>query len=425
MKKDIFNMLENAGDDDMRRLMDMTPGFDSDTSERLLKMSEKKYNIKKNNIAAKADTEYETEISGVDTYKRPVWTRLMPVAASLVLVAGALAVTGSLLKSHAPGGPDDPEPPVIAASTEDPSAPTDTTAKEQATTIVAASGTAETAAETAQAGTETSAVSAAIVPGAPASDASSVQAAGTAESTKPAAQAVTTAAAETDEELIDRLGREGYMEDPEYTAIAKEVLKRYENNYRVCCAPEYKYFDFSDSFEITYNEPGMFGPTERTVTYVRYNDPDFSSFEEMNDNLEKTVPNSLDVFQRWIGNSVTPGCYLDYYDAFPTTTEYNGKLYANPEKSPKSPDNPDIQAAGLRFCMDKPILIEYEGDDEFWAWTVHENWNYTENDPTEGKYYFAHPHFRKYNGVWAMYEFWNAEPDEYMQALREHTGIEE
>ena len=414
MKKNIFNKLENAGDDDMMKLMKHTPEFDSDTAERLLEKSERKYEARKN-AEAGITGGYETEISGVETYRRPVWTRVLTAAASVVLLAGVAAVTGNLLRRQDPIGPDDPEPPVIAASTEDTTSPTDTTDADLMVTDTAVSGTAESevTAETAVADIVTTVVPVSADDSNTAS--ASSEKSGTTAASKPADQAVTTAATETDEELIDRLGREGYTEDPEYTAIAKEVLKRYLDNYRVCCAPEYKYFDFSDSFEITYNEPGMNGPEERTVTYVRYNDPDFSSYEEMIDNLEKTAPNSLDVFQRWIGNHVTPGCYLNYDDEFPTTTEYNGKLYANPEKADLAP---------LRCCLDKPILIEYEDEENFWAWTVHENWNYEDTDHTEGKYYFAHPHFRKINGVWAVYEFWNAEPDEYMQALREHIGAE-
>lgn len=429
MKKDIFNMLENAGDDDMKRLMDLTPGFDERTAERLLEMSERKYDTKKNNAAGNT-AGYETEISGVETYSRPMWKRLMPVAASLVIVAGAIGMAGHLLKGSDPVEPDVSDPPVIAASTEDPSAPA-ATAEETAEAIVTAvpgtDTTAETA-ETAPAATETAAVATVIGQGSGAAATAAVQAATAYDTTKAAGtSAVTPSAPETPVEMIDRLGREGYTEDPEYTAIAKDTLTRAANNYRVCCAPEYRCFDFSDSFEITYNAPGMDGPSERTVTFVRYNDPDFSSYEEMYDNLIRTVSKDPEIFVNNISNQVTPGCYIDCtkQELCPTTIEYNGKLYADPEKSPDNPENRQLLFPYMKYCLDKPILIEHEDDESFSAWVLHENWNYGKTPYTadnEYPYYVEHVYFRQNNGVWGVYECWVTTFDEYVNAMMEHIG---
>ena len=432
MKKDIFNRLENAGEDDMMELMKFTPEFDSETAERLLDRSEQKYRARKKDEAGIRD-EYETEISGVETYRRPVWSRALPVAASLVLLAGVAALTGNLLRDrNDPVGPDDPNPPVIAASTEDTTSPTPAAEGTTQATDVTGTGTSAETGETATAAAET--VVTAVGQGSGTAASAAVQTVTAAETTKAAGtSAVTPSAPETPEEMIDRLGREGYIEDPEYTAIAKDLLTRYENIYRVCCSPEYSYFDFSDSFDVTYNEPGMDGPAERTVTFVRYNDPDFSSYAEIHDCLYKTLVKDQDIYENgigeWgIGNSIAPGSYIDCNDPFPRTTEYNGKLYANPEHCRNNPENVEYNPPYTEFYLDKPMFIEHEDDGSFSVWVLSKNCNYGQTsipELNEHPYCFNHVYFIKHNGAWGVYENWVATFDEYVNAMTEHIGIPE
>lgn len=82
-----LDVLENADDTVKERLAEEFPPQDSNEKERVFRMSERKYNIKKNN---NADRNFVGEeiVKGVEVYKRPKWKIFASLAACAVIVAG-------------------------------------------------------------------------------------------------------------------------------------------------------------------------------------------------------------------------------------------------------------------------------------------------------------------------------------------------
>ncbi|MBR5683945.1 MAG: hypothetical protein IKW96_11840 [Ruminococcus sp.] len=102
-KKNIFDILENAEDELMDDFTDMSPGISDDQLEKLLAVSERNYRMKKKEIERTRkdnDTEGEYTVSGVDRIKRPVWLTPLITAASVVLIAGAVIGSVSLMKNN-------------------------------------------------------------------------------------------------------------------------------------------------------------------------------------------------------------------------------------------------------------------------------------------------------------------------------------
>ena len=117
--RNLFDCLEDAEGRDMEKITKNTPELDEAQFERILSMSERKYNKKKRE---KINSEYtdsfgrEEVAEGVETYdNRPVWIRYAATAAALVLTAGILALTHNILGRHNQT-PDKPAPPIIAAT---------------------------------------------------------------------------------------------------------------------------------------------------------------------------------------------------------------------------------------------------------------------------------------------------------------------
>lgn len=82
--KDInLDMLENAEDEIIDELEHFSSDSDS-TRKRVFSMSEKKYN----DMKRKAEITTPVEVSGVETYRRPVWYKPLCAAAALVLLIG-------------------------------------------------------------------------------------------------------------------------------------------------------------------------------------------------------------------------------------------------------------------------------------------------------------------------------------------------
>jgi hypothetical protein len=98
MKKiDLFDTFENAEDELMEDFTDMSPEISDEKLDKLLAVSERNYEKKKEEIerTSKADnTDDENMVSGVERVKRPVWLRPAAMAASFVLIAGT--VIGSI-----------------------------------------------------------------------------------------------------------------------------------------------------------------------------------------------------------------------------------------------------------------------------------------------------------------------------------------
>ncbi|WP_295084084.1 immunoglobulin-like domain-containing protein [Ruminococcus sp.] len=98
MKKDELDLsvLENA---DSRTVGDLSENYkaipDSDIS-RLYARSEELYK----NRTAKNSGEYSTSVSGVEIYHRPVWKKVLTVAASLVLICSAITGAAIFYKNN-------------------------------------------------------------------------------------------------------------------------------------------------------------------------------------------------------------------------------------------------------------------------------------------------------------------------------------
>ena len=85
--KDIdLRVLENADDDTIRKIAADCPSSD-EAKERMFAMSRKIYNSRTN------EREYnkETEVSGVEIYRKPKWHKFTAVAAALLIVTGVTA----------------------------------------------------------------------------------------------------------------------------------------------------------------------------------------------------------------------------------------------------------------------------------------------------------------------------------------------
>lgn len=95
-----LDVLENTDDTIKERLAEEFPPQDTDEKERVFRMSERKYNIKKNDSAEFFSGE-ET-VKGVEVYKRPKWKIFASIAACAVIVAG-IGGGGYMLK-HLRGG---------------------------------------------------------------------------------------------------------------------------------------------------------------------------------------------------------------------------------------------------------------------------------------------------------------------------------
>ena len=97
MKKIDLGILDNADDDVIEKL----PLFSSDeeTKKRVLTMSEKKYDELMNQKKDEKYNEYSESVSGVETYRKPVWHRALCTAAAVAVIAGGLG-TAALLKNR-------------------------------------------------------------------------------------------------------------------------------------------------------------------------------------------------------------------------------------------------------------------------------------------------------------------------------------
>ena len=98
----IFDILENAENDSMDRLIDKCPEISDEQLDRILVMSERKFKMQdKETTRAKKDNIKVTEnnvVEGVDRVRRPAWLRPMSAAASLILVIGIIAGSTALIK---------------------------------------------------------------------------------------------------------------------------------------------------------------------------------------------------------------------------------------------------------------------------------------------------------------------------------------
>ena len=122
-EKDLFDILENAENDSMERLIDKCPELSDEQLDRILAMSEKKF---RKQMAQAEGTEREAtikmtkndDVSGVEVAKRPAWLTPLATAASIVLIAGiAIGSTAMLKRNHKPGGGGGVVTPAVTVTT--------------------------------------------------------------------------------------------------------------------------------------------------------------------------------------------------------------------------------------------------------------------------------------------------------------------
>ena len=148
-ENNLFDILANAEDDTMERLIDKCPEISDSQLDKILSMSERKYKKEKKEIerTEKADNIEMTEndtVEGVERVKRPAWFAPLSMAASFILIAGiALGSTMLLRKNgHNSGGGE--QLPAVTVTTKKSDTTTDVTSAKSGsgvtTTFTTASG---------------------------------------------------------------------------------------------------------------------------------------------------------------------------------------------------------------------------------------------------------------------------------------------
>ncbi len=104
MKKDDIDLraLENADEETIKRLSELVSPVSEKDRDRLFEKCEKRIGRE----SGSEDT--GTVVTGVETYRRPVWRSALAVAASFVLIAGACTGGALMLKSLGGGSDIDP-----------------------------------------------------------------------------------------------------------------------------------------------------------------------------------------------------------------------------------------------------------------------------------------------------------------------------
>ena len=104
MKNDDLNldMLENADERTVERLSEEYSAVTESDVKRLYEKSEKLYNSRKTDFYF----EPQDTVTGVEPYRRPMWSKVLAAVSALVLVTGAVT-GGALLIRNFSGRPDD------------------------------------------------------------------------------------------------------------------------------------------------------------------------------------------------------------------------------------------------------------------------------------------------------------------------------
>lgn len=321
--KNLFDCLENAEDRDMEKITRNAPQLDDEQLERILSMSERKYNIKKTkNINMEYTDGYGSDAvaEGVETYdKRPIWLRYAATAAALVLTVGLVALSHNLLgRRH--GNTEAPSLPNIAASSSVTTTGTTDINNTDITTVSADYSAEETGTVSADTA-ENTAVS---------------------ETTAQAAAASPTETASPQQE--DSTASPNALTEAQCIEVIDKRNEDYIRYTEIVQVPIREYLDFSDTFTVTYHlttdyysdgQPYADGPKLFEVQFVHYVDPSFSSINDIRNFYD-------DYNMRWsggrnpysdkmFGQTIVPDQYLscDKYDeqAIFVYTEYNGKIY--------------------------------------------------------------------------------------------------
>ena len=330
MKKinNIFDCLENAEGSEMERITNKTPQLDDKQLERILDMSERKYNIKKRNeINTEMNEDYQTAAEGVEKYtKRPVWHRFAATAAVLVLAGGITAAGLRLLK-------DRNEVPVVP-----------TIPNIAATTVVTTTDGNEN--ETAEITTVTADLSAVVsdtvTTDTAVSNSSSAQPA--AQTTQPAPNPDNSGNTPAQQSDDSAPAAPNALSEDQCRAVLKQVTDEHVTYEEIVQVPIKEYLDLSDTFTATCQVTRdtfadghslLDEPNNIEVKFVHYVDPKFNSISD----IRNFVVNWAD---RWnggrtfntdkmFGQSITPdqiySTELYIVEDIYVYTEYNGKIY--------------------------------------------------------------------------------------------------
>lgn len=107
-----YDLFPDLDDETIDRLAQEFPVLTDEEKERMFAMSERKYNF---TDSINTDFNSETEVSGVEVYKRPKW-RTASIAASLALLIGAGGFGGyNISKQLSNGENDDPNSPTTVS----------------------------------------------------------------------------------------------------------------------------------------------------------------------------------------------------------------------------------------------------------------------------------------------------------------------
>ena len=262
--RNLFDCLENAEDSTMEKITENAPELGNEQLERILDMSERKYNTKKRE---RINTEYtdgygaDAVAEGVEPYNRPAWVKFAATAAALVLTAGVLALSHNLLGRRG-GVHETPEIPIVAATASVTTTGTTDAENAELTTVIADNATTVT--------------EAAAVTSAPAQQSQENKA----DTNTPSS------AAKTTNDTVENVLSE---------AECMNVINSYLDERITCSGMRTvlsDYLDTSDTFttkftitfDDVYESDGSHRlPEEYTITFVHYVNPKFRTLAEMRD----------------------------------------------------------------------------------------------------------------------------------------------
>ena len=344
---DIFDYLENAADDEMNMLTDKTPELSDAQIERLLEMSEKKYNRVKN---TDADSEHnETEVSGVERYHRPIWNSPMLTAAACVaLIIGVTVFAVLMKKAPIDNGPVDVPPDIFATVTSSESASSGTNTAAAGSTVYRTVTSAQSTAAASET-TSTEPVSTTSYASSATSDIQTEATVTTTDSPATSDSAVQSAQIQT---TTQQSGSQSVYFIPDYSdgiaasteydqQIANEAMKVYDDFITLVDLFDITYMDkidMSDTFDVVaLNEDLMLGTvSDRTSTYARFIDPQFKSTQDIKDFINSCVTKENNFYSYQFSGDVdldgypvpviTPGCRTESVMP-PKYCDYDGKLY--------------------------------------------------------------------------------------------------
>lgn len=398
MKKinNIFDCLENAEGRDMERITNKTPQLDSKQIDRILEMSERKYNIKKRNEINTnySDGEgYQTAAEGVEEYsKRPIWMRYAAAAAALVLTGGIVAASMSILKNRN-SVPNVPTVPNIAATTVVTTAVTTDEESAELTTVTAdlsAEVTGTMTADITETGETTSTTAS--------------------QSTSANAQANTTASQQQNENTATAVPNA--LTEDECRAVIEQREQEYIKYAEIDHIPCTDYLDFSDSFIVkahadpeayAQGHPYIDDGKEFNIRFVHYVDPSFPTIEDMKnfvaDYLDRWYGGNGISVETTFGQTIVPGQTIIYELYRPELlyvyTVYNGKIYRGVDEALE----PSIMESHDDFVTSERQALRL-GRDYFRNITDSSFEDYRITLDGDGDYYGHYRYYYKENGQW-------------------------